>query len=167
MTLFEISNELMHLYTTEVDDAGEIQPDALAWLASIEEQEAEKLDAYVNVIRQLEEEESFVRNAAHNEAIRYALLIKVRANRIEWLKKQLKEHLERTGCVKKQTATLRTIRIQSNGGKLPLKIDAEVPQTHCKVVYQPDTESIRQALEAGEQLEFAHLEPRGTHLRIS
>ena len=54
-----------------------------------------------------------------------------------------------------------------NGGKAPLVYDGAVPDNFQKIIIQPDTERIREALERGEQLSFAHLGERGTHLRIS
>jgi hypothetical protein len=53
-----------------------------------------------------------------------------------------------------------------NGGKQPMEITGEVPDNYKRIVYETDTEKIRAALEAGEELTFAHLNERGTHLMI-
>ncbi|MDD6666690.1 MAG: siphovirus Gp157 family protein [Lachnospiraceae bacterium] len=57
--------------------------------------------------------------------------------------------------------------IAKNGGKQNLDVDTlHVPDEYLKVVYQPDTAKIREALDSGKHLSFAHLEERGTHLTI-
>ena len=46
-------------------------------------------------------------------------------------------------------------------------VDPErVPDNYKRVVYETDLEKIRKELEDGKQLDFAHLEERGEHLRI-
>ena len=59
-----------------------------------------------------------------------------------------------------------TLKIVKNGGLQPLKIDGDVPDNFTKVRIEPDNDLIRKALNDGEELSFAHLEPRGRHLNI-
>ena len=59
-----------------------------------------------------------------------------------------------------------TFNIAKNGGKQALTIDGDVPEEYTKTVIENDTEKIRADLEAGKELPFAHLEPRGESLRI-
>jgi hypothetical protein len=59
-----------------------------------------------------------------------------------------------------------TLKIAKNGGLQPLKIDGDVPDSFTKVIVEPDNKKIRDALLEGQELEFAHLEPRGRHLNI-
>lgn len=61
-----------------------------------------------------------------------------------------------------------TIKIRKNGGVQPLKITGEVPQNYKKekVEWVNDNEKIRKDLDAGVELSFAHLEERGTYLKI-
>ena len=59
-----------------------------------------------------------------------------------------------------------SFNIQKNGGKQALTIDGDVPEKYTKTIIENDTDKIRQALENGEKLSFAHLEPRGESLRI-
>lgn len=63
---------------------------------------------------------------------------------------------------------LHTIKVVKNGGKAPLILDGDVPEQYMKteVKQSPNKEKIRQALESGEILTFAHLAERGTSLRI-
>lgn len=60
----------------------------------------------------------------------------------------------------------RKFSIVNNGGKQPMVIDGDVPESYQKIIYDIDKDKIRAALEKGEKLVFAHLEPRGTHLSI-
>ena len=61
---------------------------------------------------------------------------------------------------------LHTFRIQKNAGKRALTIDGEVPKEYTKTIVENDTDKIRQALESGKKLSFAHLEPQSESLRI-
>lgn len=58
--------------------------------------------------------------------------------------------------------------LQKNGGKVGIeyKDGAEIPEKYLRVVYEKDTGKIREALESGEQLDFAKLKERGEHLVI-
>lgn len=62
---------------------------------------------------------------------------------------------------------LHKFKIVKNGGKLPLIVDGEVPDKFLKVSYEQDNEKIREALDAGEALEFAHYGERGERLKIN
>ena len=73
--------------------------------------------------------------------------------------------MKATGKTKFAT-DLFSFNIAKNGGKQTLTIDGEVPQEYTKTIIENDTDKIRQALEAGQELPFAHLEPRGESLRI-
>ena len=73
--------------------------------------------------------------------------------------------MKATGKTKFAT-DLFSFNIAKNGGKQTLTIDGEVPQEYTKTIVENDTEKIRQVLEAGQELPFAHLEPRGESLRI-
>ena len=63
---------------------------------------------------------------------------------------------------------LHTIKVVKNGGKAPLILDGDVPEQYMKteIKQSPNKDKIRQALESGEILTFAHLAERGTRLRI-
>ena len=52
---------------------------------------------------------------------------------------------------------------------MPLKIDDEnlIPQDFKKIVYEVDKDKLREVLEDGEIISGAHLEERGSYLKIS
>lgn len=99
------------------------------------------------------------------EADRLTGAAKTMENNIKRMKDRIKWAMEAMGTDKIET-DYNIIKIQKNGGQAPLKITGEVPQSFKKVVLENDTDKIRKALKY-EELPFAHLEERGTHLRIS
>ena len=89
-------------------------------------------------------------------------------NRISNIKEYYQGELARMG--KKKIMTSRgSMSIAKCGGKLPMKIDDEnlIPQEYKRIVYEVDKEKLRGALEDGEYIEGAHLEERGSYLKIS
>ena len=77
---------------------------------------------------------------------------------------------ELTAIGKKKILTARgSMTIAKCGGKLPLKIDDEnlIPQDFKKIVYEVDKDKLREVLEDGEIVSGAHLEERGSYLKIS
>ena len=78
---------------------------------------------------------------------------------------------EMDASIAKYDAEIKTehfkLKICNNGGQLPMKVTGDVPNNFQKVILEPDNKKIREALEKGENLGFAHLEERGKHLRIS
>lgn len=84
--------------------------------------------------------------------------------------KQLKAVLleaMKTADIKKVDADPRfKIIRKKNGGKAPLIITGEVPQSFMKIVYEQDNALIRKKLEAGEELDFAHIGESGEHIEI-
>ena len=90
-------------------------------------------------------------------------------NRSKDLIEHLKQCMELTGKTKFKTA-LYSFSIQKNGSVKPLQIDVDVNDIPTEYLIpqppKPDTNAIRKALEEGATLHFAHLEERGTSLRI-
>ena len=89
-------------------------------------------------------------------------------NRIDNIKSYYLGELSAIG--KKKIVTPKgTMTIAKAGGKLPMKIDNEelIPQDYKKIVYEVDKEKVRTALENGAEVNGAHLEQRGTYLKIS
>lgn len=89
-------------------------------------------------------------------------------NREKLLKSTLQANLEFIGKTKFKTA-LFTYTVAANDGKAPLVITDNLGDIPGKfLIPQPpkvDTEAVRTLLETKE-VEWAHLEPRGTSLRI-
>lgn len=144
------------LYEEEIDE--ECLKDTLE---AIEGEFEDKADNYAKIIKNL----LAAANAKENEIKELQKKKEAEENRAKLLKKMLYEAMKEMNKPKFKTE-LFSFNIQKNGGKQALTIDGEVPDTYTKVVVENDTDKIRQALENGEKLTFAHLEPRGESLRI-
>ena len=156
--LYQLTNDyetvLNMLYDEDADEEM-----ILDTLESIEGEIEDKADNYAKIIKELEAKQ----NARKEEAKRLTESAKVFENRVKALKSNLFNSMKATGKTKFAT-DLFSFNIAKNGGKQTLTIDGEVPEEYTKTI--TDTDKIRQALEKGEKLTFAHLEPRGESLRI-
>lgn len=171
-TLYEIGSALIELNDLceeiegDLSRAGELSAAIEAYMASLEDQQAEKLDNYVGLIRQLEAEAV----AARAEAEQWQQKARRRERRAQWLLENLQKHLDRTGQDRVRTASGREIAVVKNGGEQPLVIDPNAT-IDCNMdfvypTYHWDKTAIREALAAGRELPFARLGERGRHLRI-
>lgn len=128
---------------------------------AIEGEIEDKANGYAKIIKELEAKQ----NARKEEAKRLTESAKVFENRIKALKNNLYNSMKTTGKTKFAT-DLFSFSIAKNGGKQTLTIDGDVPEEYTKTIIENDNDKIRQALEEGKELPFAHLEPRGESLRI-
>lgn len=159
-SLYELTNNyeevLNMLYQDDIDEQM-----VLDTLESIEGNIEDKADNYAKIIRELE----IKANARKEESKRLTDSAKVFENRVKALKNNLYNTMKLTGKTKFAT-NLFNFNIVKNGGKQTLTIDGDVPEEYTKAVIENDTDKIRQALEEGKELTFAHLETRGESLRI-
>ena len=146
----------MLLYDENVDEKA-----LLDTLESIEGDIEDKADGYAKIIKEMEAQSK----ARKEEAKRLTESAQTMDNRIKMLKSNLFNCMKITGKTK-FTTNLFSFNIVKNGGKQPLTIDGDVPKEYTKTVIENDTSKIRQALENGENLPFAHLEPRSERLSI-
>jgi hypothetical protein len=159
-TLFDIGDDLKDLYLMAGDpdmDPEVIQGTIDAVMGALEVKSA----GYVNVIKQLEMEAKQAKEVAQM----FTDKAKVREYNIKRMKDALKMVMEQTDQDQIAAGDF-TIKLQKNGGKEPLKITGDVPESLCKVTIEPDNDKIREYLQDHSDCEFAHLEPRGTHVVI-
>lgn len=158
--LYELTNDWKTvanmLYDEDVDEQM-----VLDTLESIEGDIKDKADGYAKIIKELEAKVK----ARKEEAKRLSDSSKTFENKVKFLKQILFNSMKETGKTK-FTTNLFSFNIAKNGGKQALTIDGEVPKKYTKTIIENDTDKIRQALENGKNLPFAHLEPRGESLRI-
>ena len=158
--LYELTNDwntvANMLYDEDVDEKM-----VLDTLESIEGDIEDKANGYAKIIKELEAKAK----ARKEEAKRLSDSSKTFENKVKFLKQNLFNSMKETGKTK-FTTDLFSFNIAKNGGKQALTIDGEVPEEYTKTVIENDTDKIRQALENGENLPFAHLEARGESLRI-
>lgn len=158
--LYELTNDwnivANMLYDEDIDEQM-----ILDTLESIEGDIEDKADGYAKIIKELEAKAK----ARKEEAKRLSDSSKTFKNKVKFLKQNLFNSMKETGKTK-FTTNLFSFNIAKNGGKQALTIDGDVPEEYTKTIIENDTDKIRQALENGEKLPFAHLEPRGESLRI-
>lgn len=134
------------------------------WLAERDRPLKQKLDGYGSVIRERES----LAVARRAEAERLNALARADENTVKRLKDRLRWFFEAESITSLETPRFK-FSIAQNGGLAPLLVYAlpeDLPGKFQKVVISPNNEKIRAALEAGEQLTYAELGPRGHHLRV-
>lgn len=161
-SLYELTNDYLTLMefadSTDPDDE-QVFIDTLNGLMGAVEVKA---DNYAAVISHMEAHEDLLQKEIDR--------LTAKKTSITNNKKRMKDSLQAAMIAMDQKTIktdLHTFRVQKNGGKQPLDIFGEVPDKFQKVVYEPDKDLIRKALENGEELEFAVLKERGEHLVIS
>jgi hypothetical protein len=169
-TLLDISDDLMAINDLLFESGGDISDPAVAeaideWFAEIEADEERKVGNYIGLIR----EKELRCSAITEEKERFAKLATALGNSAKGLKERLKYYMQLVSKNKIETPR-GNASVCGNGGKTPLlivDIAAEsVPPRFQKITLTIDHDIVRNALEAGEKLEWASLEERGTHLRI-
>ena len=162
--LFELTKDFLEAKEMLYDEEKDTET-VLNTLDCIDCMIEEKADGYAKILQYIYGDISTV----DNEIKRLTKIKKMLENRSKDLKEHLKQCMEVTGKTKFKTA-LYSFSIQKNGSVNPLKIDVDVKDIPQEYLIpqppKPDTNAIRKALEEGEVLPFAHLEERGTSLRI-
>lgn len=158
-SLYDLKGEFLALYELAINDE-----DPQAFLDTLEGLKGElavKAGGYVHVIKQLTME------ADECDKLIDAFTAKksARMNNVKRMKEALIDAMDAAGIDSLKAGEF-NLKISKNGGLQPMKITGEVPDSFTKVIVEPDTKKIRDALANGEALEFAHLEERGRHLNI-
>lgn len=160
-SLFDLVGEYKELYamlTESPDD--EVVNDTLEGICGAIEVKSE---GYVAILNRLDMEI----DACRKQKEMWSEKLSVRENAVKRLKQRLADAMMMLGKDEIQAGD-NTIKLQNNGGKLPLVFeeDKTVPESYMKIILEPDKEKIRKALESGEELDFAHIAPRGKHIKI-
>ena len=145
------------LYEEDIDEQC-----ILDTLESIESEIEDKADDYAIIIKELIADSK----ACKEEKQRLEKRQKMFENRAEMLKDRLYEVMKELGKNSLKTAKF-TFSICKNGGLAPLVVDEDytnIPQKYLKV--EPDNKKIREALDNGAKITFAHYDERGEGLRI-
>jgi len=168
-SLFSISteiSELINLLDEIEDDDRESEQLITSWLEQLDSERDRKLDNYAALISELEAKAE----VRQKEAQRLAKLAASDEKRAALLKERLKWFFETNKLKTVETARYK-LTLAKSGGKAPLVLDDSIsptslPEKFQKVKVEPDKAAIRAALEAGEELEFAKLGDRSSHIRI-
>ena len=167
MTLYELTQGFQELW--EMIDDPEVDDDVIMdTLEGVDGEIEDKADGYAKVIANA----NALAAGIKAEEARLAARRKSIENRIQRMKQSLKTAMEVTGKTKFKT-DLFSFSVAKNGGKAPLIISEEyltapekLPLGFQKVKVEPNTDMIRERLDAGDTLEFAKYGERGTSLRI-
>lgn len=173
-TLFDLGDAataLHELLTTDQEPplSPEDEADALQMFLSVSEGLDAKIDGYCALVAEFEARAG----ARGAEAKRLAALAERDAKQADRLKSNLHAFMILHDYKKFETARYR-VSVVANGGKVPLVIQPDVDPTDLDEQFhrvipakiELDKEAVRSALEAGEDLVFAKLGERGSHLRI-
>jgi hypothetical protein len=141
------------------------------WLVENRRNLHEKLDGYAEVI---ESKESKAKRW-QTEAKRLQDLAQVEENAVARMKNRLAFFLNEWGEKKIETE-FHKITLAGNGGKAPLQLMPPKPagiavedpalRPYIRTVHEYDPAAVREALEAGKELGWAKITPRGFHVRI-
>lgn len=158
-SLYDLTGEFKALYELAINDE-----DPQVFLDTLEGLKGElevKAGGYVHVIKQL------MMEADECDKLIDAFTAKksARMNNARRMKDALIDAMDAAGIDSLKAGEF-NLKISKNGGLQPMKITGDVPDSFTKVIVEPDTKKIRDALVNGEALEFAHLEERGRHLNI-
>jgi type I site-specific restriction-modification system R (restriction) subunit len=168
-TLFNISdeiNELSNLLDEIEDNDLESEKLITSWLENLGEERDRKLDNYAALIAELEARAE----VRKKEAQRLAKLASTDEKKAVMLKERLKWFFEANKLKNVETSRYK-LSLTKSGGKAPLILDdaisaTNLPEKFQKLHVEPDKTAIRAALEAGEELDFAHLGDRSSTIRI-
>lgn len=160
-SLYSLTNDFMALMEYADSTDPEDEQVFLDTLDSVISTIDLKMDDYAVVMDHMEERENLI----DKEINRLSAMKKAIKDNRKRMTDRLLESMKATDRTK-VTTDLHTFSVVKNGGKLPLVIDGNVPDNYQKIIMEPDKDLIREALDSGEKLDFAHYEERGERLRI-
>lgn len=166
-SLWDITEDCLALHDILTDVEGDVSDEVALqavdeWFAENEANLAAKADGYAALI-QLFTARGKARKA---EAQRMARLAEADENNARRLKSRMLWALDRLGLRRLDTDRFR-LTVAGNGGKVPVEVLGDVPDTYMIVSRRPDMDAIRQALESGKEVPGARLGERGQHLRVA
>lgn len=159
-SLFQITSDMQTLYDMLTDPDADVQAVRDTLDGMMGELEV-KASGYIAVLEQMDMEQK----KAEEMYKFFKEKADARKNGIKRMKDAIKWAMINLNLTEIEAGNY-TIKLQANGGKLPLQIIGEVPDNFKRIIYEDDTELIRKHLENGETLGFAYLEERGKHVVI-
>lgn len=169
-TLFDISEDLLALYDHLESLGGDVSSPEVEqaiddWFERLGRERDQKLDNYAALIREIEAREA----ARREEARRLSERAKRDKEQAAYLKQRLvlffQDHQLKTVETRRYRLTL-----QRSGGKTPVDVLVEpeaLPEAFQRLKVSANLDAIREALENGEDVEFATLGERRSYIRIS
>lgn len=165
MTLYELNTQFERIM--EMAESGEFEEDVIrGTLESVEGDIEDKLDSYGVVVNELLNDIEKI----DNELKRLTAKKRTLSGSVDYLKRNVMDTL-----IRLDKRTIKgdhfTWTIAKNGGKRPVVFKEgynilSIPERFQDWTVKPDREQIREALESGEELDFATLGERGESLRL-
>ena len=151
-TLYELTEEYLTLL--EMAEDPDIDPQAFQdTLEGLGGEIEYKAEGYAKVIKQLEMQ----MDGCANEIKRLQNVKKAYENRIQSMKGNLETSMVATGKTKFKTG-LFSFGIQKNPPSVVVDDEKQVPPEYLIIDYKVNKTAIKDALNAGEELEWAHME---------
>lgn len=168
MNLYELTAEYQHLQRILENNGGELTQEELMAINEVisitEKNIDEKGENYARIIKNFEVNVEGIKSEKKRLSDRQAAL----ENGIDRLKVNLYEAMVKLDK-KEIKSDLFTIKIQKNGGSLPVIVDVPVEELEDQFVIvseKPDLKAIEQYIKETGDITFAHLGERGESLRI-
>lgn len=157
-TLYDLSIEAQQLQTAMEESE---MPEA--YIDTIEANDLmikDKSDGYVTVAKNIEAEIKVLKE----EEAELSNRRKAMENSLKRLKDRMMTCMQIAGKTEIQGNKFK-VKIVANGGKMPLKIDADkLPDAYKRIILEPDPDKIRASLELGMDVPGAEIGARGHHL---
>lgn len=170
--LFDISDDIRALEDLLLELGGDVSDEEVEqaidnWFATLSTERDQKLDNYAALITEMEARAEIRKQ----EAERIRDRARVDENAAQRLKDRLVFFFRQHDFKTIETDRYRLTRCRA-GGKQGVEVKASVAElpadyVRTNITHSPDLDKIREALEAGENLEFADLKERSEYLRIS
>jgi hypothetical protein len=158
--LFNLVGQIKEVYEmmTDPDIDEQVVNDTLEGLMG-------ELSVHAAGIVQLRDRLDMEMEACKKQKDEWAVAEKIRKNRKARLDELVKITMTQLGVDEIEAGDV-LLTLKNAGGKLPLIVDGTVPEKYTKITIENDNELIRKALDAGEELDFAHYGPRSKSIRI-
>lgn len=106
-------------------------------------------------------------DACKKQAAEWAERKRIRENSRDRLKGMIMAAMDTLGTKELEAGDV-SFKVQNAGGQLAIEyVDGvTVPEKYTKLTIETDNQLVRKALDAGEELPFAHFAPRGRYLKI-
>lgn len=158
-TLYELTEEFLNLLSMAEDP--DVDPQAFKdTLEGLEYEVELKADAYAKIIRQVEGNIATV----DAEIKRLQGFKKLLEGNVDTMKGNLENTMKVTGKTKFKT-DLFSFRIQKNPVSVKIDNEDDVPPEYLKITTSVNKTAIKEAIESGEDIPYAHLE-QSESLRI-
>ncbi len=159
-TLYDLSAEALMLDSALTNEGFSDEERMSAMATYLAGAPVDKIEAYAKLIRTIEADSDVYK--AEEQVFKAKR--QTCENKITWLKAGLKAFFETTGCEFVKTPLFK-VALERNGGVAPLIITGTVPSAYLKPG-EPNNAAIREALEAGDSIDFAMIGERGASVRI-